>query len=47
MMTLKEKFLVLWLFVMVIVVFAVTHIAGHLASVVENCLAAISPMLNL
>ena len=45
-MTLKTKFLVLWLFVMVIVAFAVTHIASHLAFVVENCLAAVFPMLR-
>jgi hypothetical protein len=45
-MTRKDKFLVLWLLVMAIVAFAVTHVAGHLAFVVENCLAAILPMLR-
>jgi hypothetical protein len=38
-MTMKEKLLVLWVFVMVIVAFMFTHIAGHPAFVLENCFA--------
>jgi putative flippase GtrA len=45
-MTIKEKLLVLWLFVMVIVAFVVTHIAGHLAFVIENCLAIVLAVLR-
>ena len=45
-MTRKEKLLVLWVFVMVIVAFMATHIAGHLAFVLENCLASILPVLR-
>jgi hypothetical protein len=46
-MTMKEKLLVLWVFVMVIVAFMVTHIAGHLAFVLENCFAFALGMLKL
>jgi hypothetical protein len=45
-MTMKEKLLVLWLFVMVIVVFVVRHIASHLAFVIENCFAVVVPVLR-
>jgi hypothetical protein len=45
-MTMKEKLLVLWLFVMVVVAFVVTHVAGHLAFVIENCFAIVLPMLR-
>jgi len=45
-MTMKEKLLLLWAFVMVIVAFMVTHIAGHLAFVLENCFALILPVLR-
>jgi hypothetical protein len=43
-MTMKEKLLVLWVFVMVIVAFVVTHIASHLAFVLESCFALILPV---
>jgi hypothetical protein len=45
-MTMKEKLLVLWLFVMVVVAFVVTHVAGHLVFVIENCFAIVLPMLR-
>jgi hypothetical protein len=45
-MTMKEKLLVLCVFVMVIVAFVVTHIASHLAFVLENCFALILPVLR-
>jgi hypothetical protein len=45
-MTMKEKLLVLWVFVMVIVAFVVTHIASHLAFVLESCFALILPVLR-
>lgn len=46
-MTMKEKLLVLWVFVMVIVVFVLTHVAGHLAFVLQNLFALLLPMLKL
>ena len=46
-MTIKEKLLMLLVFVLVIVILMVTHIAGHLAFVLENFFAFILPMLNL
>jgi len=45
-MTMKEKLLVLWVFLMVIVAFVITHLAGHLAFVLENCFALILPVLR-
>jgi hypothetical protein len=45
-MTIKQKLLLLWVFVMVIVVFVVTHVAGHLAFVLENCFALLLPVLR-
>jgi hypothetical protein len=45
-MTMKEKLLVLWLFVMVVVAFVVTHVAGRLVFVIENYLAIVLPMLR-
>ena len=45
-MTIKEKLLFLWVFVVVIVAFVLTHVAGHLAFVLENCLALILPVLR-
>jgi len=45
-MTMKEKLLVLWIFVMVIVAFVITHFAGHLAFVLENCFALVLPALR-
>jgi hypothetical protein len=45
-MTMKEKLLVLWVFMMVIVAFVLTHVAGHLAFVLENCFALILPVLR-
>ena len=35
----KEKLLFLWLFVVVIIAFVVTHFSRHLMFVLENCLA--------
>jgi hypothetical protein len=46
-MTMTEKLLVLWVFVMVIVVFVLSHVAGHLAFVLQNCLALLLPILKL
>ena len=40
-MTMKEKLLLLWVFVIVIVAFVLTHFAGHLAFVLENCFALV------
>jgi hypothetical protein len=45
-MTMKEKLLVLWVFIAVIVIIVVTHIAGHLAFIVENCFAFVLPVLR-
>ena len=45
-MTMKEKLLILWVFLMVIVAFVVTHVAGHLAFVLENCFALVVPVLR-
>ncbi len=45
-MTMKEKLLVLWVFVMVIGGFVITHVAGHLAFVLENCFALLLPVLR-
>jgi hypothetical protein len=46
-MTMKEKLLVLWIFVMVIVALVVTHTASYLAFVWENCFACALRMLNV
>jgi len=43
----KEKLMMLLVFVLVIVVLVVTHVAGHLAFVLENCFAFVLPMLDL
>lgn len=45
-MTMKEKLLVLWVFVMVIVAVVVRQVAGHLAFVLESCFALILPVLR-
>jgi hypothetical protein len=45
-MTMKEKLLVLWVFLMVIVAFVITHVARHLAFVLENCFALVLPVLR-
>ncbi len=45
-MTMKEKLLVLWVFLMVIFAFVLTHVAGHLAFVLENCFALVLPILR-
>ena len=45
-MTKTEKFLVLWLVAMAIVALVVTHVAGHLAFVIEKCFALVLPMLR-
>ena len=42
----KEKLLMLWLFVVVIVAFVVAHTASHLVWVVQNCFAFALPMLR-
>jgi hypothetical protein len=46
-MTMKEKLLMLLVFILVIVALVVTHVADHLAFVLENCFALVFPMLNL
>jgi hypothetical protein len=45
-MTMKEKLLVLWVFLMVIVALVITHVAGHLAFVLENCFALLLAVLR-
>ena len=45
-MTMKEKLLMLWLFVVVIVTFVVTHMAGHLAFAIENYFAVVLSVLR-
>ena len=45
-MTMKQKLLLLCLLVMVIVAFAVFHVAGHLAFVVEHLLVVILAALG-
>ena len=45
-MRMKGKFLVLWLFVVVIVTVVFTHIGGHLRFVIEHCLASVLPILR-
>jgi len=35
----KQKLLILWLFVAVIITLVVTHFSHHLLFVLENCLA--------
>ncbi len=45
-MTMKEKLLMLWLFVVVIVAFVVTHAASHLVWVLQSCFAFALPMLR-
>jgi len=46
-MTMKKKLLLLLLVVAVIVVLVMTHVAGHLAFVMENCFAAALPALRM
>ncbi len=43
----KEKLMMLLVFVLVIVAFVVTHVADHLAFVLEHCFAFVLPMLDL
>ncbi len=45
-MTMKTKFLMLCLFVLVIVGVVVTHIGGHLRFVLEHLVASAVPMLR-
>jgi hypothetical protein len=45
-MTMKEKLLVLWVFVMVIVAWVLSHLAGHLAFVLESFFALILSALR-
>ena len=45
-MTMKEKLLVLWVFLMVIVAFVITHVAGHLTFVLENCFGLVLSVLR-
>ncbi len=46
-MTRKEKLLMFLVFALVIVALVLTHIAGHLAFVIENFFASALPMPNL
>jgi hypothetical protein len=46
-MTLKKKLLMLLVVILVIVTLVATHLAGHLAFVVENFFATALPILNL
>jgi hypothetical protein len=46
-MSMKQKLLVLWVFVMVIVVFVLNHVGGHLVFVLQNCVALVLPTLKL
>ena len=45
-MSAREKLLMLWLFVVVIVALAMTHFGGWLVFVMEHCFAAIFPVLR-
>ena len=44
-MTIKEKLLILWVFVVVVVGFAVSHFSTHLTGALEHLLAVGLPML--
>ena len=46
-MTTRKKLLMLLVFVLVIVLLVVTHVAGHLAFVIDNFFALALPMLIL
>jgi hypothetical protein len=46
-MTMKEKLLMLWIFVTVIVAFVLSHVAGHLTFMLQNCFALLLPILKL
>ncbi len=45
-MTMKEKLLILWVFVMVIVAFVIARAADHLVFVLENYFALVLPVLR-
>jgi len=45
-MTMKEKLLILWIFVMVIIAFVIAHAADHLVFVLEDCFALVLPVLR-
>jgi hypothetical protein len=46
-MTLAEKFLVFWVFAIVVLRFAVSHFAAHFAAAFADCIAMVLPMLLL
>jgi len=46
-MSLKQKLLLLLVAILVIAMLMATHLAGHLALVLENLVACVVPMLNL
>jgi hypothetical protein len=46
-MTMKQKLLMLLVVILVIVALVATHVAGHLAFVLDNFFASILPMLNV
>jgi hypothetical protein len=45
-MTMKDKLLVLSIFVIVVFAFVVTHVAGHLLLMLQNCFALALPVLR-
>ena len=45
-MTMKEKLLMLWVLVMVIIALVITHVADHLVFVLENCFALVLSVLR-
>jgi hypothetical protein len=42
-MTMKEKYLLLWVFLMMAVTFVMHHFAGHVAPVLESLVALAVP----
>ena len=44
-MTTKEKLLILWVFAVVLVSFAVNHFAAHFTTALEHFLAVTLPLL--
>ena len=44
-MTIKEKLLILWVFVVVLVGFVMSHVTAHVTSALEHFLAMALPLL--
>ena len=45
-MTIKEKLLVLWVFTVVVIGFAMSHLTAHVASALEHFLAISFPLFG-